>query len=335
MARENDSPVARVLRSPIWRQREGILIAAIVLAAVIFGLTNETFLQFANLKNIVVQSSMILLVGFGMSVVIIAGGIDLSVGSVAAVAGVATVWLLENGVVPPSVALLAGVGLGALVGLANGLVVTRLGVPGIIATLGTMTLLRGVAFLIAGGFSVRSEDAQLAFVANGNIAGVPTPIVIVLVVFVLVHWLLAYTSPGRAFYAVGGNLQAARLAGMNVQGTVVASYVVAATLAAVAGMIAASRTASGSPIAGAGWELQAVMIVILGGASLFGGSGRVVGTLLAGLLIGMINNWISLQGISAVQNIVTGTLLIAIVAVSERRLRQPKALVARLIRSQS
>ena len=335
MTREIAGLAARLLRFPIWRQREGILIAAIVVAAIVFGLTNETFLQVANLKNIVVQSSMILLVGFGMTVVIISGGIDLSVGSVAAVAGVTTVWLLENGVLPPSVALLAGVGLGAFIGLANGLVVTQLGVPGIITTLGTMTLLRGIAFLIAGGFSVRSEDSQLAFVANGDIAGVPMPIIIVLMVFVLVHWLMAYTSPGRAFYAVGGNLQAARLAGMNVRGTVVVSYVAAATLAAVAGLIAASRTASGSPIAGTGWELQAVMIVILGGASLFGGSGRVVGTLLAGLLIGMINNWISLQGISAVQNIVTGTLLIVIVAMSERRLRQPKALVARLMRSQS
>jgi ribose/xylose/arabinose/galactoside ABC-type transport system permease subunit len=215
-------------------------------------------------------------------------------------------------------ALFAGILLGALIGLVNGLIITELAVPAIIATLGSMTALRGVAFLIAGGFSVRSDDRTLAYLANGEVAGVPVPSLAVAATFAIVYWLLAHTPLGRAFHAVGGNPQAARVAGADVRGTTIAAYAICATLAAAAGLIAASRTASGSPLAGLGWELQAVTIVILGGASLFGGSGRALGTLLAGLLIGMTNNWISLQGASSVQNIVTGVLLIAIVALSER-----------------
>jgi ribose transport system permease protein len=332
--RDRQWPTGHIARRRLlWGQRELVLAFAILVAGAVFGLTNDTFLQLDNLRNIVVQSSMILTVGLGMFVVIVAGGIDLSVGAVAAVTGVVAVWLLEQGTTPPVLVLLVGILLGTFIGLANGLIITQLAVPGIITTLGSMTALRGVAFLIAGGFSVRSEDRTLAYLANGQLAGVPVPIVAVGAVFVVVHWLLAHTPLGRAFPAVGGNLQAARVAGIDVRATIVSAYAISATLAATAGLIAASRTASGSPLAGLGWELQAVAIVILGGASLFGGSGRALGTLLAGLLIGMTNNWISLQGASAAQNIVTGVLLITIVALSERQLGDSGTLLARLLKS--
>jgi ribose transport system permease protein len=324
----------RLDRNLLWGRRELVLATALLLAGAVFGVTNETFLRLDNISNIVIQSSMVLLVGLGMFVVIVVGGIDLSVGSVAAVTGVVTVWMLAQNILPPVLTLLAGVAIGAVIGLANGLIITRLGVPGIIATLGTMTALRGVAFLFAGGFSVRSEDAQLAYLANGITAGIPAPILVVAGAFCAIYWLLSHTPLGRSVYAVGGSPQAARLAGIDVRRVTVAAYTLCATLAAVAGLIAASRTASGSPLAGLGWELQAVTIVILGGASLFGGSGRLLGTLLAGLLIGMINNWVSLQGASAAQNIVTGVLLIAIVALSERRAGGPGGVLGRLLRSQ-
>jgi ribose transport system permease protein len=300
--------------------REATLVVAILLFGAFAALTHGSFLTLGNLENVAVQSSMILLVGFGMTVVIIAGGIDLSVGSTAAVVGVTTVWLLQEGGLAALPAFALAIALGALVGLVNGAAVVWLRVPGIIVTLGAMTALRGVAFLLAGGYAVRSTDPSLAFIAQGSVVGIPLPILIVLAAVALVHLLLGHTTFGREFYAVGGNSQAARLAGLNIRLITLAAYVICATLAAVAGLIAASRTQAGSPIIGIGWELEAVAIVVLGGANLFGGAGRVLGTLLAGLLLGMIKNWISLQAISsAIEGIVTGTLLIVIVAFGVRQ----------------
>lgn len=301
------------------RGRQGILLVCILAAGVIFSMTNETFLTTRNLFNIGVQSSMILLVAFGMTVVIISGGIDLSVGSMAALAGVSTVWFITNTGLPTPLAMLAGLGVGGLVGVFHGLIIVQLGVPSLIATLATLTALRGVAFLVSGGYTIRATDPQLRFLANGSVGPIPLPILITAIGLVLIHVMLAHTILGRSFYAIGGNRQAARLAGINVRAVSIAAYVVCAVLAAAAGLIAASRTASGSPIIGSGWELQAVGIVILGGANLFGGSGGVMGTVLAGLFLSMINNWMSLEGFgTTLQGLVFGALLILIVAINQR-----------------
>jgi ribose transport system permease protein len=295
----------------------------VVAAGVVFALTSPYFLTVTNLSNIAVQSSMILLIAFGMTVVIITGGIDLSVGSAAAVVAVCTVWLIAHGSVAAPLAIVIGVGAGALIGATNGVIISKLRVPDFIATLAMLTGLRGVAFLIAGGFAIRSTDPQLAFVANGQIGPIPVPILAVAVAFVAVHVMLAHTTFGRALYAVGGNRHAARLAGLSITRPKIGAYVIAGTLTAIAGIIGASRTAAGSPILGTGWELQAIAIVILGGTNLFGGAGGVTGTLLAGLLLGMTNNWMSLTGLSWwLQGVVVGTLLILVVALNQRQLRR-------------
>jgi len=305
------------------RNRETILLGSVVATGVVFALTSPFFLTVTNLSNIAVQSSMILLIAFGMTVVIIAGGIDLSVGSAAAVVAVCTVWLIAHGSMAAPLAILIGLGTGALIGATNGIIISKLRVPDFIATLAMLTGLRGVAFLIAGGFAIRSTDPQLAFVANGRIGPIPVPILAVAVAFVAVHLMLANTTFGRALYAVGGNRHAARLAGLNITRPKVGAYMIAGTLTAVAGIIGASRTAAGSPILGTGWELQAIAIVILGGTNLFGGAGGVTGTLLAGLLLGMTNNWMSLTGLSWwLQGVVVGTLLILVVALNQRQLRR-------------
>lgn len=311
------------LLSERLRSRDGILLASVAAAGLLFTLTSGYFFTVTNLSNIAVQSSMILLISFGMTAVIISGGIDLSVGSAAAVVAVCTVWLISHSPIPAPVAMLLGLGIGAMIGLVNGLVVSWLRIPDFIATLAMMTGLRGVAFLIAAGFAIRSTNPQLAFIANGQLGPVPTPIVVVAVAFIVVHVMLTHTTLGRTFFAVGGNSSAARLAGVSIARAKVAAYMLSGFLTAAAGIIGASRTAAGSPILGTGWELQAIAIVILGGTNLFGGSGSVVGTLLAGLLIGMTNNWMSLTGLSWwLQGVVVGTLLIFVVAVNQRQMRQ-------------
>lgn len=304
------------------RSREAGLLGVVIVAGLFFAATNETFLTSGNVTNVAVQSSMIILVALGMTVVILCGGIDLSVGSAAAVVGVVTVELGSTHGVPVVLAVAAGLATGVAIGLLNGAVVTLLRVPDFIATLGTLTALRGAAFLLAGGFAIRSTDADLGWLARGEIAGLQVPIVITLVAFAAVALMLRHTSLGRAFHAVGGNRQTAHLAGLDVRRVTVAAYAICGLLTALAGVVLAARTASGSPQAAAGWELEAVAIVILGGTNLFGGRGGVVGTVLAGLLIGMINNWLSLEGHESwLGDVVLGTLLVLVVALNQRERR--------------
>jgi ribose/xylose/arabinose/galactoside ABC-type transport system permease subunit len=304
-------------------QRDVALLGVVVLAGAVFAATNDIFLTGGNLRNIGVQSSMILLVALGMTVVIIAGGIDLSVGSCAALVSVTAVGLSADHGVAPALAVVAGLAVGLAVGLLNGAMVSLVRIPDFIATLGTLTALRGLAFIASGGFAIRSTDPRLSWFGSGEIAGLPAPVVLTVVAFVLVGLMLRTTTLGRAFFAVGGNRETARLAGLNVGRTTAAAYVACALFAALAGLVLTGRTGSGSPQAASGWELQAVAIAILGGTNLFGGRGGVVGTLLAGLFIGMLNNWLSLQGYESwIGDVLLGSLLIAVIALNERERRR-------------
>ena len=300
--------------------REVALAATILVIVVVFSLSSPDFLTLANLENIGVQSSMILIVGTGMTIVIIAGQIDLSVGSLASLVGMSTVWLLVNSGLPAVVCLALGLVVGLAVGLIQGGVVVGLNVPGIIVTLGSLSALRGLCSLFANGASIQSTDAVLAAIAWGRLGGVPIPIVLIVAVAVCAHVFLTYSAPGRALFAVGGNPIAARLSGLNVSGTIVMAYGLSGFTAAIAGLVAASRTAAGSPIVGTGWELKAVAVVILGGANLFGGSGRVAGTMLAGILVAIIENGMSLLDVSSwAQSCLVGALLIAVVGLNAVR----------------
>jgi ribose transport system permease protein len=300
--------------------REFALAATLVLVVVIFSVTSPDFLTRANLQNVGVQSSMILIVGVGMTMVIIGGQIDLSVGSLASLVGMATVWLLVNGGLPAPACLALGLVVGLAVGLIQGGVVVVFNVPGIIVTLGSLTALRGVCSLFANGAAIQSANTTLAAVAWGHLGGMPIPIILIAVVAACAHVFLTHSTPGRALYAVGGNSYAARLSGISVSGIVVMAYSLSGLTAAIAGLIAASLTAAGSPIIGVGWELKAVAVAILGGATLFGGSGRISGTVLAGILVAIIENGMSLLDISSwAQSCLVGGLLIAVVGVNAVR----------------
>jgi ribose transport system permease protein len=309
--------IARRLLSGSAGRREVALTVAILIVVTVLAFASPSFLTAENLANVGAQSSMILIVSIGMTIVIIGGGIDLSVGSLAAFVGMLAVWLMVGGEWPAGLALGGAVLAGGLIGALQGLAVAFLRVPGVVATLGSMTALRGLTSLFNNGAAIQSDSAALAFLAWGDAAGVPAPVIIVVACAALAHWFLEHTRLGRDVFAVGGNALAARAAGIPVALAVVVSYAASATCAGVAGLIAASRSAAGSPIIGTGWELQAIAVVVLGGANLFGGSGGVIGTLLAGILLAAIVNGLSLLAVTSwVEGVLTGCLLIAVVAVN-------------------
>ncbi len=309
--------------------RDTMLILALALAGAAFGLTSSFFLTVSNLLNIGLQSASILLVSLGMAVVVIAGGIDLAVGSLAALTGMIAVWLMTALGASAISAVTAALLIAAFIGATHGLIVVLLRVPGIIVTLGTLTALRGVASLMNGGSALRSTDAAFAAIAGGGIAGLPWPILIVTAVALLLHLVLAYTVLGRALYAVGGSAQVARSAGIPVGAVTVAAYTLSGLAAGVAGVLAASRTEAGSPIIGAGWELQAVVIAVLGGVNLFGGAGGILGVVVAGLLLAVVRNGLSLLGVASwIEGILIGSLLVAVVAINARRFRRGPTEVA-------
>lgn len=299
-------------------RNELVMLVALIVVLAIFGITNDVFLSPENLGTVADFASPILIVAFGMTVVMIAAGIDLSVGAVAAFVSVVVVWLTNNEVVPLPVAMIVGILVGVGLGMVNGLLVVLFRIPDFIATLAMLTLLRGAAYILSGGFTIRATDTQIAAL-SGEIGdlGLPVPVVIMGVVFIATWLMLRFSSFGRSLYAAGGSREVARLVGLRVSRLTVSAYIICAGFAALAGLIEASRTRAGSPVIGSGWELAAITIVVLGGTNLFGGRGGVVGTLLAGLMLGALDNWIGLQAYPAwASGLIRGSLLIIVVAIA-------------------
>lgn len=294
------------------------IIVALALLFVVLAATTDSFLTTVNLSNIVRQNAITAIVAAGMTIVILTGGIDLSVGSVVVVSSIVTADLLDHGQ-PVMVAILAGALVGGAFGLAIGLLVTKLKIPPFLASLALMQIGRGLAFVYTDARSV-AIDRQLDFgwYSRGLIPGVLT-----LAVFVLVWIVLSKTVFGRHVYAVGGNADAARLAGIRVPRTLLGVYLACGTLAGIAGVLLASRLNSGDPKAGQLLELDAIAAVVVGGTSLFGGRGSIWGTLAGAYFIGVLNNGLNLNGVdSYVQQIVKGGVLIG--AMSLDLLRQRK-----------
>jgi ribose/xylose/arabinose/galactoside ABC-type transport system permease subunit len=314
----------------------------------------DKFFSWQNLMNSVAQSIVIVgLLAVGQTVVIVAGALDISVGSIASIGsvvaasvlvGVGTVgsyhWIPKNSV---AVAVFAGIAAGLIAGLINGFIVTYLRVNPIIATLGTLAAFAGIAFLLAPdgkpiGVVTQPDFTWLAThrlfrdwsvpELNGSRwTGVPVLTVILLGVTALMHILMAYTDFGRAIYAIGGNAVAARLAGINLTRVRITMYMLSGAVAGLTGVLLAARTTSGNPINGVGLELQAITAVFLGGAATAGGKGTIVGTFLAVILVGVLNNGMNLVGFNTfVQRVALGLLLIGAVAISQwRQAREEKA----------
>jgi ribose transport system permease protein len=274
-------------------------------------------IRWGNILNILVQSSVIGILAVGMTYVILTGGIDLSVGSVIGLAGVAAATFLDFG---PVAMVVAGVLTGLTVGVLNGLLVTLGRVVPFIATLAMLTIARGLALTITGASPIRVTDQSFVQIGAGSLLDVIPFVVIIAAVVVALGWFgLNRTAFGRQIYAVGGNREAARLSGVPVRRTVLAAYVISGLCAGIAAVLVTARTATAQPSAGAGNELDAIAAVVVGGVSLFGGVGSIVGTVFGVLILTTITNIFVLQNMSFdAQLVVKGVIILAAVMLQRR-----------------
>lgn len=298
----------------------GLAVALVVICAGL-AIAHPGFLTVANLLNVARQISINGILAVGVTLVLLAGGVDLSLGSVVALAGVVAATLAQPGEHPVWVPVLAGISVGALCGAANGAMVTRGLIPSFIATLGMMTAARGLALVVADGRPVSNLSPEFTRL-GGDIGVVPVP-ALVLVVTALVTWvMLRHFRIGRHLYAVGGNPEAARASGIHVGGIRMMAYTACGALAGVAGVVLAARITTGQPNAGVGYELDAIAAVVIGGTSLSGGVGSVGGTLLGAVLVGVINNGLDLMNVSSYyQSIVKGIIIVGAVWLDRNRLK--------------
>lgn len=297
-------------------QRLGPFIA-LVLVSVGLAVLSPDFLTVANLLNVMRQVSINALIAFGMTLVILLGGIDLSVGSILALSSVAIATLIQAGV-NPLLATLLGVLGGGLMGLFNGLVISKGKVAPFIATLASMTILRGLALVVSGGSPITGFNSDLfSMLGGGYVAGlVPIPVVWMLIMFGLFAFMLKKTVFGRHVYATGGNEEAARLSGVKVDQIKLWVYTLSGAMSAMAGVVLTSRLNSAQPTAGSGYELDAIAAVVLGGTSLTGGRGWIFGTLMGALLIGVLNNGLNLLGVSSFyQQVIKGVVILLAVLI--------------------
>jgi ribose transport system permease protein len=311
--RYTDSFWKRVRKS-FQRAQGASAILGILLLFVVLSIASPYFLSVSNLRNILVQMSVVALLAGGVTFVILTAGIDLSIAANLALVGTTVGVLTVKLGMPPGVAMLIGIGIGAAVGLFNGALVSRVGLPAFIVTLGGLTLWRGLAFQVTGGYDISGMSNALAFVGRGNIFYIPMPILVMLAYYLGSSLMLRHTKLGRYIYALGSNEEAARRAGINVKLYKLYVYVICGISAGVAALVLIGRLDSSGGKIGTDYELDAIAAVILGGTSLFGGRGNIWGSLLGALLMAMIRNGMNLLGVSPfVQMITLGVVIIGAV----------------------
>lgn len=287
------------------------LLVLLLVFVIISSVLSPNFLTIGNLLNLLQQASIPGIVAIGMTVVIIIGGIDLSVGSVAAFAGMISAILISKGM-PAVIAVLAGVLLGAALGLITGILISKFGLPDFIATLAMMEIARGAALLTTEGVPVFGLPSSFKFIGGGFIGKVSVSGIIWIILTIAFALMLKYTSFGRSLYAIGGNREAAMLSGIKTTRNYAIAYVLSASLAAFSGVLTASWLATGQPTACDGMELNAIAASVIGGASLAGGIGSVVGTFGGVFLLQIITNIFNLVGLASFyQQIAKGVIIIA------------------------
>ncbi len=290
----------------------GTLIGLFLLGALL-SILSPFFLTSSNLLNVMEQTAINAVIAVGMTFVILSAGIDLSVGSIAALSGVVLANRLQAGW-PLALAILAGLLTGALCGLFSGLLITRGKLPPFIATLGMMSVCRGAALLFTDGRPISGFDESLRWLSTGRILGVPVPVLLTILLYGLAIVLLNRTRFGRYVYAIGGNEEATRLSGVAVGFHKTLVYILSGVTAALASVLLTARLNSAQPIAGMMYELDAIAAVVIGGTSLTGGLGTLGGTLIGALTMGVLRNGLNLLGISSfLQQIVIGLVIIAAV----------------------
>ncbi|OLP52845.1 sugar ABC transporter permease [Rhizobium rhizosphaerae] len=314
-------------RGRLILQEYGIFIAFLLLSGIL-SVSNEYFLTPGNISNVLLQTSINGILAIGMTFVILTRGIDLSVGAVVALSGIVAASFattsataaIPGGPYPAVLALAIGVLVGVACGALVGTIVSRFSVPAFVATLGMLSAARGMTLIYGGGKPVPALTPDFRFIGTGSVAGLPMPVVVLAVVFLVSWWVLSRTRFGRYIYAVGGNPHAANTSGIPVSRLRFSVYVISGGLSGLAGMILSARTGSALPQAGIAYELDAIAAVVIGGTSLSGGVGRITGTLIGALIIGVMNNGLDLMGIqSYYQQVLKGALIVGAVMLDQKR----------------
>ncbi len=300
-------------------QKLGPLLGLIILV-VIVSILNPSFLEPLNILNLLRQVAINALIAFGMTFVILTGGIDLSVGAILALSSALTAGMMVSGI-DPILAILIGCILGGLMGMVNGLFITKGKMAPFIATLATMTIFRGLTLVYTGGNPITGLGDNYLFqlFGRGYFLGIPVPAITMILTFVVLFIILHKTPFGRKTYAIGGNEKAALISGIKVPKVKIMIYSLSGMLAALAGAILTSRLNSAQPTAGTSYELDAIAAVVLGGTSLSGGKGRIFGTLIGALIIGTLNNGLNLLGVSSFYQMVVKGIVILIAVLLDRK----------------
>ncbi len=294
----------------------------LVLLCIALTIATPHFLTAINLASVARQTAVINIMALGMTLVIVSGGIDLSVGSMLAVAGLFGTMAIKAGVSIP-LAILVGILAGTICGLLNGLMITRLKIDPFIVTLGTLGAYRGFALVVSKGLPVHDIPASFSFLGDGNLLGIPFSLWVLAICALAMHFLLENTKLGRYAFAIGSNRSAAFYSGVPIKNVLTAVYAIAGLLAGLAGMVEASRLMTGQPTAGLGYELQAIAAVVIGGGSLQGGAGSVIGTLIGAFIMGLLSNGSDLLGINPYwQQVTIGAVIIVAVGFDELRKRK-------------
>ncbi|BAC14529.1 ribose ABC transporter permease [Oceanobacillus iheyensis HTE831] len=298
-----------------------IPLIALVLLIITVTIMNPAFLDPANIMNLLRQISINGLIAFGMTFVILTGGIDLSVGSILALSSALAAIMMTSGI-DPILAVIIGVLLGAVFGALNGILVSKGNLAPFIVTLATMTIFRGLTLVFTDGKPITGLGDSYAFqlFGKGYFLGIPVPAVTMIIAFVILWFLLHKMSFGRKTYAIGGNEKAAKISGIKVDRVKIFIYSISGMMAALAGMILTSRLNSAQPTAGTSYEMDAIAAVVLGGTSLAGGKGRIAGTFIGVLIIGILNNGMNLLGISSFyQQVVKGVVILIAVLLDRKK----------------
>lgn len=295
----------------IFKNNAGI-IAVLLIICVIVALSTDKFLTSSNLVSVLRQISINTFIALGMTMIIILGHIDLSVGAIVAMSGTLTVGFIVNQGVPVGAAILIGLVLGALAGFISGWIVSTFRVPAFIITMSMMNIASGIAYVYTGGQSTRIKDDFFVAIGTGYLFNViPLPVVYMIILILVFSFLLRKTKFGVYIYAIGGNREAARLSGVPIKKVEIIVFTLTGLLSAFAGIVLASRMYSGQPSVGSGYEMDAIAACVLGGTSMAGGKGKISGTVFGAMVIGIISNGLNLIGVSSYWQLIVKGLIIA------------------------
>lgn len=301
--------------------------AAMAIVALLVALTTPSFNDLGNLKNLILQVSIVAIVAAGATVVIFSGGIDLSPGSAIALMSVVFASAVKLWGVPFVLAVPLVILIGTLLGALNGLLTAYLRIPSFITTLAALSAFRGVAFMFNNGSPVSQVSPWLEPIFYGTLGGLPLPLFYVIIVYTIAFWFLRYTIIGRSIYAVGGNQNAARLSGIDVRRIQFIAFAIAGLCASFGAILMAARLNSGSPNYGVGLELSAIAAAVIGGASLAGGRGNILNTVIGAMTIVIVQNGLNLNAVpTSVQNVITGAIIVLAVGIDMWRLEITRTL---------